>query len=55
MLAPYGTINQNKFKVKILPGTLKRGTAQKTIRSLFLSQSNKTALQEQQLIKSVSE
>lgn len=27
MLAPYTTITQNKFKVKILPGTLKRGTA----------------------------
>ena len=55
MLAPYGTINQNKFKVKILPGTLKRGTAQKTIRSLFLSQSSKTAIQEQNLIKAVSD
>jgi hypothetical protein len=37
MLAPYSVVNTNKFKVKILPGTLKRGTAQKTIRSLFLS------------------
>jgi len=27
MLAPYGTINTNKFKAKIMPGTLKRGRA----------------------------
>lgn len=27
MLAPYSTINTFKFKVKILPGTQKRGTA----------------------------
>jgi len=27
MLAPYTTINTNKFKAKVLPGTLKRGRA----------------------------
>ena len=55
MLAPYSTINTFKFKAKILPGTQKRGTAQKTIRSLFLAQSNKQALQEQHMIKAVSD
>ena len=32
MLAPYTTINTNKYKAKVTPGTLKRGRAQKTIR-----------------------
>lgn len=32
MLAPYSTINTNKYKAKVTPGTLKRGRAQKTIR-----------------------
>ena len=55
MLAPYSTINTNKFKAKILPGTLKRGRAQKTIRSLFLSQTAKTEQHAQNLIKAVSD
>jgi len=55
MLAPYSTINTYKFKVKVLPGTQKRGTAQKSIRSLFLAQSNKQAMQEQHMIKAVSD
>jgi hypothetical protein len=37
MLAPYTTINTFKYKAKVQPGTLKRGRAQKQIRSLFLS------------------
>lgn len=32
MLAPYTTINTNKYKAKVTPGTLKRGRAQKNIR-----------------------
>lgn len=55
MLAPYSTINSYKFKVKILPGTQKRGTAQKSIRQLFLAQSLKVALQEQHMIKAVTD
>ena len=55
MLAPYQTINTNKFKAKIMPGTLKRGRAQKTIRSLFLSQTDKTQQQISTLIKQVSD
>jgi len=35
MLAPYSTITTNKYKAKIQPGTLKRGRAAKTVRSLF--------------------
>ena len=55
MLAPYSTVNTNKFKAKITPGTLKRGRAQKNIRSLFLSQTAKTQQHEQNLIKAVSD
>ena len=38
-----------------MPGTLKRGRAQKTIRSLFLSQTDKKSQHEQNLIKAVSD
>ena len=55
MLAPYSTINTFKFKSKVLPGTLKRGRAQKQIRSLFLGQSGKTNQHESNLIKAVSD
>jgi len=41
MLAPYSTIQSNKYKVKIQPGTMKRGKAGKMIRSLFTQQNNK--------------
>lgn len=36
MLAPYSTIQTNKYKVKVQPGTMKRGRAAKDIRSLFI-------------------
>lgn len=55
MLAPYTTINTNKYKAKVTPGTLKRGRAQKSIRQLFLSQSSKTFVYETNLIKAVSD
>ena len=55
MLAPYSTINTNKYKAKVTPGTLKRGRAQKSIRQLFLSQSSKTFVYETNLIKAVSD
>jgi hypothetical protein len=32
MLAPYSTTNPNKYKVKVQPGTFKRGKAAKTVR-----------------------
>lgn len=38
MCAPYSAISSYKFKVKIQPGTLKRGKAMKLIKSLFLAQ-----------------
>ena len=55
MLAPYTTINTNKYKAKITPGTLKRGRAQKTIRQLFISQTEKSLQHEANLIKAVSD
>ena len=55
MLAPYTTINTNKYKAKVTPGTLKRGRAQKSIRQLFLSQSTKQQQHEANLIKAVSD
>lgn len=55
MLAPYTTINTNKYKAKVTPGTLKRGRAQKTIRQLFLSQTEKNKQYEANLIKAVSD
>lgn len=36
MLAPYSTIQSFKYKVKITPGTMKRGRVQKTIKELFM-------------------
>ena len=41
MCAPYSAISTYKYKVKIQPGTLKRGRAMKLIKSLFLAQANK--------------
>lgn len=41
MCAPYSAIQTYKYKVKIQPGTLKRGRAMKLIKSLFLAQANK--------------
>lgn len=37
MCAPYSAISTYKYKVKIQPGTLKRGRAMKLIKSLFLA------------------
>lgn len=36
MCAPYSAISSYKYKVKIQPGTLKRGKAMKLIKGLFL-------------------
>ena len=35
MCAPYSVINSHKYKVKILPGVLKRGKARKLIQEIF--------------------
>ena len=52
MLAPYQTIQAYKYKVKITPGTQKRGRVQKTIKDLFvkIAKESKT---ETQFIKSI--
>lgn len=55
MLAPYTTVNTFKYKVKVQPGTLKRGRAQKQIRGLFVAQSGKTFPVELQHIKTISD
>ena len=35
MCAPYGTIKDNKFKVKLVPGGLKKGKAARNIMGYF--------------------
>ena len=37
MCAPYHTIKDNKFKVKLVPGGLKKGKAARTILTYFTS------------------
>ena len=54
MLAPYNTVQNNKYKVKITPGTMKRGRVQKTIKDLFFKNA-KDSKQEQTQIKSVGD
>jgi hypothetical protein len=55
MLAPYTTVNTFKYKAKVQPGTLKRGRAQKQIRSLFIAQAGKVSPLELQQIKAISD
>lgn len=55
MLAPYTTVNTFKYKAKVQPGTLKRGRAQKQIRSLFVAQAGKVSPLELQQIKAISD
>ena len=54
MLAPYQTIQAYKYKVKITPGTQKRGRVQKTIKDLFVKNA-KESKTETQFIKSISD
>ena len=54
MLAPYSTIQAYKYKVKITPGTQKRGRVQKTIKDLFLKNAKESKL-ETQFIKSITD
>ena len=60
MCAPYPTIKDNKFKVKLVPGGLKKGKAARNIIGYFLSgdldQNEKPfirAMPEQQVINSL--
>lgn len=50
--APYTSLQKYKYKVKLTPGTLKRGKALKQAQSVFLNSSEATA-REKELIKSV--
>ncbi len=45
MLAPYSTIQGNKYKVKITPGTMKRGRVQKTIKELFMKNAKESKVE----------
>lgn len=54
MLAPYTTIQSNKYKVKITPGTQKRGRVQKTIKDLFVKIGKESKIETQHL-KSISD
>lgn len=52
--APYAAIQKYKYKVKLTPGSLKRGKAIKQAQSVFFNLSDATA-REKELIKSVPE
>ena len=54
MLAPYSTIQSYKYKVKIMPGTMKRGRVQKTIKDLFMKNAKESKV-ETQMIKSIND
>lgn len=52
--APYAAIQKYKYKVKLTPGSLKRGKAVKQAQSVFFNLNDATA-REKELIKSVPE
>jgi len=52
--APYSTLNNYKFKVKLTPGTGKRGKACKTALAMFLAEKSITS-REKDLLKSVKD
>ena len=54
VVAPYSTVLQYKFKVKLTPGTGKRGKACKTALAMFLAD-KATAQREKDLLKSVKD
>jgi len=54
VVAPYNTILQYKYKVKLTPGTGKRGKACKTALAMFLGDKG-TAQREKDLLKSVKD
>ena len=54
VVAPYTTVLQYKFKVKLTPGTGKRGKACKTALAMFLADKG-TAQREKDLLKSVKD
>lgn len=54
VVAPYNTLHNYKFKVKLTPGTGKRGKAAKTAVNIFLKERTTTA-REKDLIRSVKD
>ncbi|XP_076267295.1 nuclear export mediator factor NEMF homolog Clbn isoform X1 [Rhynchophorus ferrugineus] len=54
VIAPYNTLSNYKFKVKLTPGTAKRGKAAKTAVSMFLKDRSITA-REKDLLKAVKD
>ena len=54
VVAPYSTVLQYKYKVKLTPGTGKRGKACKTALAMFLAD-RATAQREKDLLKSVKD
>lgn len=54
IVAPYQTLNNYKFKVKLTPGTGRRGKASKTALQMFLRDKN-TSTREKDLMKAVKE
>ena len=54
MWAPYSVINAHKYRVKILPGTAKRGKARKLAQEIFFSVSKGFEV-EHALLKAIPE
>lgn len=54
VVAPYNTMTNYKFKVKMTPGTGKRGKATKTALSMFIMDRS-TSQREKDLLKSVKD
>ncbi|KAI5702297.1 hypothetical protein M8J76_004701 [Diaphorina citri] len=54
VVAPYVTLTNYKYKVKLMPGTGKRGKASKTAQNIFLKDKNASS-REKDLIKSVKD
>ena len=55
VVAPYNTMVNYKFKVKITPGSAKRGKAAKTALSIFLSDKFGSTQRDKDLLKSVKD
>ena len=54
VVAPYNTMTNYKFKVKLTPGTGKRGKATKTALNMFLTDKS-TSQRDKDLLKSVKD
>jgi hypothetical protein len=54
MCAPYSTIKDNRFKIKLMPGSLKKGKAARNILHLFMN-SQEMSEGERAMLKKVPE